>query len=67
MIKIARRTAYFDKNPEIYWMHLQSHMTYKTIKFINWVYEVNGKVYTHCTKEFKEEFNKAKMWETLSE
>ena len=65
MIRFARRTAYFDKNPDIHWMTVPNHMTYDKIKFIQWVFEVDGIVYTHCIAGFKEEFNKARLWSLL--
>jgi len=65
MIRFARRTAYFDNNPDIFWMELGETVTYDRIKFIEWVFEINGVVYTHCIPEFKEEFNKARTWALL--
>lgn len=69
MIRFARRTDYFNKDPntEVDWMDLQHYITYESIKFIHWVYEVNGTVYPFCTAEFKEEFNKARAWNLLKE
>jgi len=65
MIRFTRRSAYFSDNTKPRWMHLPVEITYEEIKFIKWVFEVNGKVYTHCLKDFEEEFNKARAWELL--
>jgi len=46
-------------------MELGETVTYDRIKFIEWVFEINGVVYTHCIPEFKEEFNKARTWALL--
>jgi len=65
MIRYARRTEYFNNDPEMFWMRLPDTVTYDRIKFIEWVFEVNGVVYTHCIPGFKEEFEKARAWNLL--
>lgn len=61
MIKIASREEYFNKDiTDIQWheCHIKS---YKNLKFINWVFDINGEVYPFCTAEFKKAF----FWEQL--
>ena len=66
MIESAGRDAYFnDTNEELWWFGLPHNLTYEDIKFHNWVYRINDKVYTFGSKEFKEEFNKALAWAKL--
>ena len=68
MIKIADRSDYYDKyHTNLRWYDLPLGITFENIKFHYWVYAINKEVYTHCTQEFKEAFNKAKVWEGLSQ
>ena len=67
MIRFARRDQYFSKEPNsrVHWMEIQPHHPYSAIKFIQWVFEINGKVYERGSPEFKEAFNKARAWSLL--
>jgi len=63
MITKACREYYFDENiTNLHWYNV--HTTpYKDIKFIKWVYQIDGIVYPFCTEEFK----KAYFWEQLKD
>ena len=56
---------YFAKDSDLRWQRLPYWLTYKDIKFINWVYRIDLIEYPFCTLKFKEAFHKAKTWESL--
>jgi len=48
------------------WKHLPVTVKLSAITFDILVFGINGTVYYSKTKEFKEEFNKARAWELLA-
>ena len=63
MVLYAPRESYFGLT-ETDW-YICPMYDYKDIRFIMWVYQIDGVAYTFGSPEFKDKYEKAQAWEKL--